>query len=67
MGKVVKVIKTLYGKIDWGVLKNTLMKLLNLKIVIKESNTVIKFDKKFIREYIHSTYTAYLNYGYKKK
>lgn len=58
MGKVVNVIKTIYGKIDWGIVKNILISLLNTKIKIKENNFELKIDKKFIREFTHSNYSA---------
>ncbi|MBR1454356.1 MAG: hypothetical protein IJ593_06900, partial [Lachnospiraceae bacterium] len=36
-------------KIDWGIVKNILISLLNTKI---------KIDKKFIKEFTHSKYSA---------
>ena len=45
MGKVVKVIKTIYGRIDWSIVKNILILFLNTKIRIKENNVELKIAK----------------------
>lgn len=63
MGRVVKIIKTMYGKIDWDIVKTILKKFLDKKFIIKENSAEIRIDKKFIKEYIHSNYT----YSAKKK
>ena len=57
MGKIVHVVKTKYGKIDWSIVKGILMHFLNKKIIIKENNVEIKIDRKFVKEYIHSNYS----------
>lgn len=56
MGKIVRVIKSVYGKINWGIIKNALTSLLSIKMKVKENNVEIKVDKKFIKEFAHSNY-----------
>lgn len=58
MGKIVKVIKNIYGKVDWEIVRAILYKLLKQKIIIKENNSIIKIDRKFIREYVYSQYSV---------
>ena len=38
MGRIVRVIKSVYGKINWGIIKNALTSLLSIKMKIKENN-----------------------------
>ena len=61
MGKIVRVIKSVYGKINWGIIKNALTSLLSIKMKVKENNVEIKVDKKFIKEFAHSNYSANIN------
>ena len=61
MGKIVKITKTIYGKIDWNIVKNILLSFLGKIICIKENNVKIKIDRKFIREFIGSKFTINSN------
>lgn len=61
MGKVIKITKTIYGKIDWVKIKNILSSFLGNVICIKENNAKIKIDRKFIKEFVGSKYTINSN------
>ena len=59
MGRIIKITKSIIGKFNWKDIKNNLIKYLKKIIVIKENNVEIKIDRKFIKEYLGSQYTAY--------
>ena len=61
MGKIVKITKTIYGKINWNIIKSILMLFLGKAICVKENNAIIKIDRKFIREFVGSKFTANSN------
>ena len=61
MGKIVKITKTIYGKINWDNIKNILLSFLGKVICVKENNAIIKIDRKFVREFIGSKFTINSN------
>lgn len=61
MGKIVNITKTIYGKIDWNIVKNILLSFLGKIICVKENNAKIKIDRKFIKEFLGSKFTISSN------
>lgn len=61
MGRIVNIVKTLYGKVDWTEVRDKLLKLVKIVVTIKENNAKVKFDKKFIKEFSASKYTQSAN------
>lgn len=61
MGRIVNIVKTLYGRVDWSAARMKLLKLVKNVITIKENNAKVKFDRKFIKEFTASKYTQSAN------
>lgn len=61
MGRIVNIVKTLYGRVDWSVVRKKILKLVKTIITIKENNAKVKFDRKFIKEFTASKYTQSAN------
>ena len=61
MGRIIKVVKSIYGKIDWEIIRQQLLRILKKTVIIKENNMLVKFDKRFIKEYTASLYTQRSN------
>lgn len=65
MGQIVKIAKTLYGKVNWNIIKPILLNILKKTFKIKENNTEVKIDRKFIKEFIYSKYSTFANIKFK--